>query len=62
MSADGKTGDQLVEDGIALIARGMFRVGHADGGNNPKEASDMGLAAVSVIREMALDFLKRAQR
>lgn len=60
MSGDTRTPEELVEQGVGLIAQGMFRAGHSTSGNDPRAASELGLSAVSVIREMALDFLKRA--
>ena len=55
-----KTADQLIEEGVGLIAKGMFRMGHKDAGNDPKAASDAGMSAVSVIREMAFEFMRKA--
>jgi hypothetical protein len=52
-----KTPNQLVEEGIGLIATGLFRANKEHG---PAEAADMGSAAVSTIRGMWLDFYKKA--
>ncbi len=54
------TASQMIEDGVGLVARGLFRLGDKSGENNPQAAGDAGLTAVSVIREMALDFLRKA--
>jgi hypothetical protein len=57
-----KTGEQLIEEGVGLVARGMFRRGDKGGENNPEAAYDSGMTAVSVIREMAFDFLRQVNR
>lgn len=53
---------ELIERGVGLIAQGMFRMGDPSGGNDPKAAQEAGFAAVSVIRGMALDFMKVTAR
>lgn len=59
---DGKTASELIEEGVGLIAKGIFRKGDKSGENNPRAAYDAGLAAVSVIRGMAFDFLRQADK
>lgn len=51
---DELTADQLIEEGIGLIARGLFRKGTNEG--NLEDAYRSGMSAVSVIREMALNY------
>ena len=58
---DTRTATELIEAGVGLIAQGMFRLGDRAGENNPQAAYDDGMAAVSTIRSMAFDFLKRAK-
>jgi hypothetical protein len=55
------TADQLIEEGVGLVARGMFRLGDKSGENKPQAAFDAGLAAVSTIRSMAFDFKRNAK-
>ena len=52
------TSSELIEAGVGLIARGMFRKGDKSGEAQPREAYEDGMAAVSVIRDMAFNFLK----
>lgn len=59
---DETTGDELIEHGFGLIARGMFRIGEDEG--NPGEAAGKGLSCASIIRDLAFDFarIRAAQR
>jgi len=50
-----------IEDGVALIARAMFRKGDKGAGNDPQAAHDIGMAVVSTVRSMAFDFLRQAE-
>ncbi len=56
-----RTADQLIEDGVGLIARGMFRMGATGEQNNPQKAYNAGMAAISTIREMAFEFLRKTK-
>lgn len=58
--SDDKTASQLIEEGVGLIAQGMYR--KADREKNPQAAYEDGMAAVNVIRHMAFDFLKKSNR
>jgi len=49
---------KLVEDGAALVAQGMFRLGDTHG--DPQAAYDIGMSVVSVVRDMAFDFGRKA--
>lgn len=49
-----KTPDELVEDGIASIAAGLFRSKTATGSS--REAVNMGAAALSTLSSMLMDF------
>lgn len=62
MDDDTRTPSELIEQGVGLIAKGMFRRGSKQGEGRPKEAYEDGMTAVSVIREMAFNFLKQANR
>lgn len=55
-----KSPSQMIEEGVGLIARGMFRKGDRSHENDPQAAYEDGMAAVSVIRETALEFLRKA--
>jgi len=57
---DDKSASKLIEQGVGLIAQGMFRTASKDGENDPKEAYERGMVAVSIIRDSAFDFLKQA--
>lgn len=57
-----KTGEELVEMGVGLVARGMFRMGDKGSENNPKAAYDAGMAAINVIRELAFEFLRKTSK
>ena len=61
MGQDERTPEQLIEYGVGLIAKGMFRMGSASKLGRPRDAHDSGMAAVSTIRGMALDFLRTAE-
>ena len=56
-----KSGADLIEQGVGLIARGMYRMGDGDLGGDPQAASDAGFSAVSVIRGDALEFMRKAK-
>lgn len=60
--SDDRTADQLIENGVALIAQGMFRKGSREGQGDPRGAFDSGMSAVSVIRELAFDFYRLAEK
>jgi hypothetical protein len=62
MSDDNKTPSDLIEEGVGLIAKGMFRRGDKSAENNPKAAYEDGMLAVGVIREMAFNFLRIANK
>jgi hypothetical protein len=51
---------ELIEAGVGLIARGMFRRGDKSGENDPQSAYKDGMSAVAVVRDMAFGFLKSA--
>lgn len=59
-SDEDRTPTDLIEQGVGLIAQGMFRKGDPSRGNDPRTAYDEGMAAVNTIRGLAFDFLKRA--
>lgn len=52
--------DKLIEDGLALVAKGMFRIGDTLG--EPMTAFERGMSVVRVVREMAFDFNRRATK
>ena len=57
---DARSADQLIEEGVGLIAKGMFRLGDKSHEANPQAAYDAGMAVVSTVRGMSFDFLKIA--
>jgi len=54
--------DEMIEEGLSLIARGMFRMADENIGNDPRGAYDAGMGLVSVIRNMAFDFNRKSQK
>lgn len=56
--ATPETAEGMIEEGVALIARGLFRIGDASGRGDPAAAFTYGMVAVSTIRDMAFDFLR----
>lgn len=62
MDEQKRIAEEMIEDGIALVARGMFRKGAKGEGNDPNEAYKSGMSAVSVIRGMAFDFKRLAKQ
>lgn len=54
------TPEELVEEGLGLISRGMFREGYTN--KNPKEAASMGWSVVSVIRDISFDLEAQARK
>lgn len=52
------TPDELIEEGLGLVARGMFRLGDRGHMNKPMEAYDKGMSVVSVVRDMAVNFYR----
>lgn len=55
---DGATGDELVELGVGIIARGLFRISEAQGAKAAANAAD---AASSATTAMHLDFYRLAE-
>ncbi|MGI9351832.1 MAG: hypothetical protein ACR2O3_09735 [Rhizobiaceae bacterium] len=54
-----KTADEWIEEGVGLIARGMYRKAEQEG--DRQGAFDYGMAAVSTIRKMAFDFKPKSK-
>lgn len=54
------TPEELVEEGLGLISRGMFREGYTN--KNPKEAASMGWTVRNVIADMCYDFEAQARK
>lgn len=55
-----KSAAQLIEDGVALVVHGMFQIGSPEPyGNDPMGAFESGMAAVSTIRDLAMDFARK---
>lgn len=50
-----KTPDELIEDGVALIAQGLYR---ANQQNGPREARQLCEAARSTLSGLWMDFAK----
>ena len=55
---DKASAEKLIEDGVGLVAQGMFRLGSTN--NDPQAAYDAGMTVVSVVRDMAFDFARKA--
>ena len=53
--------NQLIEEGMALIARGLYRVGDKKMQNRPDIAACDAYAAATVIMELADEFEKLAE-
>lgn len=51
--------EEWIEKGLGLIALGMLKIGDEKFGNDPKLAYEYGMSAVSIIREMSFEFLKK---
>jgi len=56
---DSLTGDEIVEIGVGLVAKGCFRTKAMDG---TKQARQNAQAACSVIRGIELDFSRQLDR
>lgn len=56
LSSSNITGEEIVEIGVGLVARGIFRIGDSNHENNPTEAFYAGLNVASLFKELAYDF------
>jgi hypothetical protein len=54
--------DELMEEGLGLISRGMFRLGDKSLQNKPMEAYEQGMTLVSIIRDMAFSFRRLGEK
>jgi hypothetical protein len=53
------TADEIIEEGVGLVARGLFRKAKSEG---HKEAAGSASSVLNVVRGMWLDFERNAAR
>ncbi len=51
--------EDMLEEGVGLIARALFRIGHKEHGNDPKQAFEEALRVCATVRSLGLDFAKQ---
>ncbi len=55
------TGYEMVEHGIGLIARGLFRQGHSEYEGDPVKAYELATVAASCLRDEAVSWRRKAE-
>lgn len=53
---DNQPADEIIENGLGEIARGIYRMAHTE--QDTQRAYELAMAVVSVVRGMAFDMLK----